>query len=62
VKGTSPWAQEQQIMGTTAAQAFRLDEAASSSQCSKSGKLETSWRFSAAPPAGGLAPMVLAIH
>lgn len=63
VKGTSPWVAGQQIMGTTPAQAFRLDEEASNSpQCSKSGKLETSWRFSAAPPAGGLAPMVLAIH
>ncbi len=63
VKGTSPWVAGQQILGTTPAQAFKLDEGASNSpQCSTSGKLETSWRFSAAPPAGGLAPMVLAIH
>jgi hypothetical protein len=63
VKGTSPWVAGQQIMGRTAAQAFRLDkEASNSPQCPKSGKLETSWRFAAAPPAGGLAPMVLAIH
>jgi hypothetical protein len=63
VRGTSPWVAGQQIMGTTPAQTFRLDEEASNSpQCSKSGKLETSWRFSATPPAGGLAPMVLAIH
>jgi hypothetical protein len=63
VKGSSPWVEGQQIMGTTPAKAFRLDEEASNSpQCSKSGKLETSWRFSAALPAGGLAPMVLAIH
>jgi hypothetical protein len=63
VKGTSTWVAKEQLMGRTAAQAFRLDEEASNSpQCSKSGKLETSWRFSAAPPAGGLAPLVLAIH
>jgi hypothetical protein len=62
VRGTSPWVAGQQIMGTTPGQKFSLEEASSSPQCSKSGKLETSWRFSAAPPAGGLAPMVLSIH
>jgi hypothetical protein len=62
VKGSSPWVAGQQIMGTTPSHTFKLDEEASDPQCSKSGKLETSWRFSAAPPAGGLAPMVLAIH
>ncbi len=63
VKGTSAWVAGQQIMGRTSAGPFGLDkEASNSPQCSKSGKLETSWRFSAAPPAGGLSPLVLAIH
>jgi hypothetical protein len=63
VKGISPWVAGQQIMGSTPAQAFKLDkEASNSPQCTTSGKLETSWRFSADPPTGGLAPMVLAIH
>jgi hypothetical protein len=63
VKGTSPWVAKEQLMGRTAAGGFRLDkEASNSPQCPASGKLETSWRFAAAPPPGGLAPIVLAIH
>jgi hypothetical protein len=63
VKGTSLWVPKEQIMGRTAAKAFGLDkEASNSPQCPTSGKLETSWRFTAAAPAGGLAPIVLAIH
>jgi hypothetical protein len=62
VKGSSLWVAGEQVMGRTAAQRFRLDEEASNSpQCPTSGKFETSWRFTAASPAGGLAPVVLAI-
>jgi hypothetical protein len=63
VKGSSLWVAKEQIMGRTAGRRFKLDtEASNSPQCPMSGKLETSWRFSAALPAGGLAPIVLAIH
>jgi hypothetical protein len=63
VKGTSTWAAHEQIGGRTAAAGFKLDtEADNSPQCSSSGKLETSWRFAASPPAGGFLPLVLAIH
>jgi hypothetical protein len=63
VKGTSMWAGNEQIMGMTAGQRFKLDKTASNSpQCPASGKFETNWRFSAASPAGGLLPLVLAIH
>jgi hypothetical protein len=62
VKGTSSWVADEQIQGLTPAQAFKLDtEATNSPQCPASGKLETHWRFDAAPPAGGLLPVVLAI-
>jgi hypothetical protein len=63
VRGTSTWVAEEQIMGRTEAGRFHLNkEASNSSQCPASGKLETSWRFWAAPPAGGFVPIVLAIH
>jgi len=63
VKGASTWVANEQIIGMTAGQAFKLDKTASNSpQCTASGKFETNWRFSAASPAGGLLPVVLAIH
>jgi hypothetical protein len=63
VKGTWAWAPHEQIGGTTGAAPFKLDtEASNSPQCPAKGTLETSWRFFASPPAGGLLPLVLAIH
>ncbi len=62
-KGTSIWAANEQIMGMTKAQGFKLDTTASNSpQCTMSGKFETNWRFSAVSPAGVPQPVVLAIH
>jgi len=62
VKGAAPWVADEQIGGETTAQNFKLDRSASNSPlCPPSGKMKTSWQFSAAPPAGGLAPLVAAI-
>jgi hypothetical protein len=63
VKGTWAWAPKEAIGGTTPNAPFQLDtEASNSPQCPANGTLETSWRFFAASPAGGLLPLVLAIH
>jgi hypothetical protein len=63
VKGSWTWAPNEQIGGTTPAAPFKLDtEASNSPQCPAKGTLETSWRFYASPPAGGMLPLVLAIH
>jgi len=63
VKGSWPWAPKEAVGGTSPNAPFKLDtEASNSPQCPAKGTLETSWRFFAAAPAGGLLPLVLAIH
>src|SRR5581483_7073380 len=63
VKGSWAWVPNEPVGGTTDAAPFKLDtEASNSPQCPAMGTLETSWRFFASPPAGGLLPVVLAIH
>ena len=62
VSGRWTWVADEQIGGSTAHGPFKLVPGSSGPLCPASGKLETLWRFSAAPPAGGFVPLVLAIH